>query len=281
MSALRYLVVGSFNLDTVIRLRSFPPPHSKVQAEEIWRGPGGSAAITAAWLARQGSAVSLVAASGGDHEAHEAIGRLTATGVNCRFVTTTSPESSRAYSLVTETEKRIITRPSGQRLPALKSAEEVLHEFDAVHIASAASPELMAFATTCRERRIPFSVELAGRRMPEITCMAERTFLNSDELSLLFPSGWSDFRTDVGGTLVARNGRLVVTRGRIGASEHGEDLTVTAPTVAVTSVDRTGGGDAFNAGYLYEWQTGGTPEECLQAGLRLATSAITRMGGLP
>jgi sugar/nucleoside kinase (ribokinase family) len=57
---------------------------------------------------------------------------------------------------------------------------------------------------------------------------------------------------------------------------------VTAPASPVpTVVDQTGAGDAFAAGYLATWRTGGTPAECLAAGARLGALAVTRFGGRP
>jgi len=69
---------------------------------------------------------------------------------------------------------------------------------------------------------------------------------------------------------------LVVTRGSQGSAFLCGDATITAPIYKVESVDPTGAGDAFAAGYIFADLNGMGPAECLALGN--ACGAITTAG---
>jgi sugar/nucleoside kinase (ribokinase family) len=67
---------------------------------------------------------------------------------------------------------------------------------------------------------------------------------------------------------------IVIKRGANGASAwHGEEI-VHAPAPAVTVVDTTGAGDAFNGGYLAACLRGAPVAQALREGVELASAAI-------
>ncbi|MEV7276460.1 PfkB family carbohydrate kinase [Streptomyces sp. NPDC093111] len=78
------------------------------------------------------------------------------------------------------------------------------------------------------------------------------------------------------------SGHVILTlgpSGTLGASPDGR--VVTGPTMAVRPVDRTRGGDAFDADFLAGWSNGETPASCLRRGLDAALHVITKIGAQP
>ncbi|MFF8918807.1 PfkB family carbohydrate kinase [Streptomyces sp. NPDC015032] len=72
---------------------------------------------------------------------------------------------------------------------------------------------------------------------------------------------------------------MPVTTGALWAAASG--TVVHEPTTTVEPVDRTGGGDAFNAGVIAGRLFGEPPPACLRRGLDAALHVITKIGAHP
>ena len=118
-----------------------------------------------------------------------------------------------------------------------------------------------------------------GDYLPQITRLLPHVdvFLpNTDEATLIL--GTSDpvrqalaFR-DLG----AR--RVIITRGERGAIVASDSLRVRVGTYSVPSVDATGGGDAFDSGYIAGLVDGLTELDCLHLASALGASCVRSVG---
>jgi sugar/nucleoside kinase (ribokinase family) len=61
---------------------------------------------------------------------------------------------------------------------------------------------------------------------------------------------------------------------------RGHEL-INSPTLPITSVDSTGAGDAFAAGFIGEWIGSKDLESSLRAGNSLASGCVTTIGARP
>jgi sugar/nucleoside kinase (ribokinase family) len=77
------------------------------------------------------------------------------------------------------------------------------------------------------------------------------------------------------------NGLIVMKDGARGAEAFTPDSRdgLRVPAIAVTPVDTTGAGDAFDAGYLYAYVNGLPLDECMQYGTICGGLATTAPGG--
>lgn len=275
------LVVGSFNLDTVVIADKFPAPHTKMRARTIWQGPGGAATNTAAWLQRLGRQVRLASTLGAGDDADKALGRLVQIGIDVSGVERADHAPSRAVSIVTGVDKVIMTCPIGARVPAVDRLIPQLADAVHLHVATTPTEELGTLVAAARSAGLTTSLELAGRPWPGWTADLDRVFLNSDELERLVPgSRGAEYPA---GLELAPGGALVVTRGSRGAAvlRPGVAAVSVGPPQVIDALDRTGGGDAFDAGYLEAWLKGQPSATALRAGLDVAARAISRPGGIP
>jgi sugar/nucleoside kinase (ribokinase family) len=99
---------------------------------------------------------------------------------------------------------------------------------------------------------------------------------NHDEAQLM--TGESDpvLQAEVFRKLGART--AVITCGHQGAVLLSETHRLRAGAFPVEFVDGTGGGDAFDAGYIRGLLEGGTPQRCLELGSALGASCVRKSG---
>jgi sugar/nucleoside kinase (ribokinase family) len=72
--------------------------------------------------------------------------------------------------------------------------------------------------------------------------------------------------------------RVVITRGGKGAVAIGDDIAVEIGTYAVNFVDGSGGGDAFDAGYITGIVAGETVTQCITRAAAQGASCVRGIG---
>jgi sugar/nucleoside kinase (ribokinase family) len=72
--------------------------------------------------------------------------------------------------------------------------------------------------------------------------------------------------------------RVVITRGKHGAIAVSDNLRVRLETYPVTFVDGTGGGDAFDAGYIAGLLDGRSEVDCLKLASAIGASCVRAVG---
>src|ERR1700757_3251078 len=98
MTAPRLTVVGSINLDLVVRAERLPRPGETVSGASFSRVPGGKGANQAVAAARLGADVALVGCIGRDELAGQAVAGLREAGVDERLL---AKEGSTGVALIT------------------------------------------------------------------------------------------------------------------------------------------------------------------------------------
>jgi sugar/nucleoside kinase (ribokinase family) len=76
-------------------------------------------------------------------------------------------------------------------------------------------------------------------------------------------------------------GTVVITMGGAGAVLAQEGLQLRSGVYSVPFVDGSGGGDAFDAGYIYGLLQGSGPEDCLRVASALGASCVRAIGTTP
>jgi sugar/nucleoside kinase (ribokinase family) len=263
--------LGSINFDVTLRLDRLPEPHEKIPANAVAVGGGGSAANTAVWLSRAGVRVRMLGWVGDDLLGAFVLRDLAAEGVDVTGVKVVRSSSPIAVCLSPPGDKRIITSPT---LDAPWTPEDALPsaaEADWLHVTIRDASFLSRARGASR-----LSLELNGSYDPAFAKSADCLFTNRDELARAVGSD------NPMGFLLERHGGdpaiWFVTHGRDGAMILRAGRVETVPTIAVEPVDRTGGGDAFNAGVIAGLLAGAEPASAARMGLRLAAEAIGRLG---
>jgi len=287
----RIAVVGDVMVDVVTRLSAPLAPGSDAPAVIRFHG-GGSAANTAAWLARAGAEPVLVGRVGDDERGRGARDELRAAGVETALAVDPDLPTGTCIVLVGPDGERTMAPDAGANdaLTDIDLSDELLASAEHLHVAGYAllrpgsRPAARAAIARAVERGMTVSVDPSSAALlsPEFLAHAAGAGLllpNADEAWML--SGERDPER-AGRALASRFGEVVVTLGAEGALWTDGRASLRAEAVVVEdAVDSTGAGDAFAAGLLTARLEGAAPGEALAAGARLAAEAVTRPGGRP
>jgi ribokinase len=287
----RIVVLGDVMVDVVTRLSAPLAPGSDAPAVIRFHG-GGSAANTAAWLARAGAEPVLVGRVGDDGRGRGASEDLRAAGVDAQLAVDPELPTGTCIVLVGPDGERTMAPDAGANDALRESdlADDLLASADHLHVAgyallrSGSRPAARAAIARAVERGMTVSVDPSSAALlsPSFLDHASGAGLllpNADEAWML--SGERD-PEQAGRALANRFQEVVVTLGADGALWTDGSASVRADAVPVEhAVDSTGAGDAFAAGLLAARLAGAAPEEALAAAGRLAAEAVTKPGGRP
>ncbi|WP_251439041.1 ribokinase [Microbacterium sp. USTB-Y] len=270
----RIAVVGSLNVDRMLRVPRLPAPGETTAATGRSLSPGGKGANQAVAAALLGADVSLIGAVGDDAEGRFLVDAVATQGVDASGVMTVPDPTGEATILVDDGAENLIVVNGGANLA-----------LDPEHV---------------RSRLSGFDIIVAGFEVsdPVVEAAAEAA-LRQDAVFILNPSPYRDLPAivrearlvlivneqeyaqarDAEGTL-SDSAIIVVTRGARGAAiqrpSGGRPQKVPAPRV--TAVDTSGCGDAFAGALAAALAHGDSLEDAVRLGTRVGAYAATRPG---
>jgi ribokinase len=254
----RVTVVGSVNLDLVVRVERLPEPGETVGGGAFARVPGGKGANQAVACARLGADVTMIGSVGRDPFAAEALAGLQEAGVALQLAEADAPTGVAVIQVDAEGETTIAVAPGANG--ALTSVELPPH--DAVLCQLEVPDEaVLAAWEACTGL---FCLNAAPAR--PIAVDADLTVVNRLELD----------------ALARRDGLVALTLGAEGAVllDDGEEISRAVPP-PVDAVDGTAAGDAFTACLLVSLLEGRGEEEALRRACAAGALAATRFGAQP
>ncbi|GAA4390611.1 ribokinase [Tsukamurella soli] len=268
----RLFVVGSLNVDTVIRVQSHPKPGQTVLGgapTTAWGGKGANQAIAAARSAPKGVGVSLVGRVGDDPEGTTYRERLRSLGIAVTAVLRTPDvRTGSAVVVVNEDgENMIIVSPAANEclgvedLTALRSLDSTDVIVTNLEIPTAVVERTAEYCVRSGARLVlnlsPFAVV-----SPAVLLYADPVIVNEHEAR----------------DLESRYGQLpsvLITRGDKG-SEWGANRVPALPLADV--VDTTGAGDAYCGALAVALAGGATPVGAMHRATSAAAEAVRRHG---
>ena len=252
----RIAVVGSINLDLVVRGARLPRPGETLTGASFSRGPGGKGANQAVAAARLGAAVTMVGCVGNDGFADEALAGLREAGVGGAWVTRDTPTGVALITVDSDGETTIVVAPGSNA--ELRPEDVSVAGADAVLCQQEIPAETVARAAELAPR---FFLNAAPARGEAPA--AELTVVNRLELE----------------ALGERCGLICLTLGADGAVllEDGVEVARAEPP-PVEAVDGTGAGDAFTACLVVSLLEGRDRDEALHRACIGGALAASRPG---
>jgi ribokinase len=256
MTPPRLTVVGSINLDLVVRAEQLPRPGETVTGARLSRVPGGKGANQAVAAARLGAEVALVGCVGDDELAAEALAMLREAGVEERWLVKDAATGVALVTVDAAGETTIVVAPGANA--ELRPEDLPRADADGILCQQEIPAETVARAAELSPR---FFLNAAPARAEAPA--AELTIVNRLELD----------------ALGERRGLVCLTLGSEGAVlfEDGDEVARAAPP-AVEAVDGTAAGDAFAACLVVSLLEGRSREESLRRACAAGALAASRFG---
>jgi ribokinase len=254
----RIVVVGSINLDLVVRVPTLPRPGETVGGGTFSQIPGGKGANQAVACARLGADVTMVGAVGRDAAAEDALRGLRETDVTLRLEQSAEHTGVALIEVDATGETTIAVAPGANE--SLGAVE--LPEHDAV-LCQLEIPDAAVLSAWEGASGL-FCLNAAPARPIEID--PDLTVVNRFELD----------------ALSRRDGLVAVTLGAEGALliDDGEEIARAAPP-KVHAVDGTAAGDAFTACLLVSLLEERDEDEALARACAAGALAASRFGAQP
>lgn len=277
----RVVVLGSANMDLVVRMPRRPEPGETLTGTRFETGAGGKGLNQAIAAVRAGADVAFIGAVGSDSFGERLRARLVDDGVDdSRLQTLDAATGIAQISVTDDGENTIVIVPGANGHEGFDAADRALVEGASHLVVQLERPatviaEAMRFA---RERGVTTVLTPAPARegIDDLIDLSDILVPNEGEAMLL--SGAPD--AESASIALSRRARtVVVTLGSRGAlvAEAGEIVRRVAPR-PVEAVDTTGAGDTF-VGVMVAWLVAGRPlAEALDAATAGASIAVTRAG---
>jgi ribokinase len=266
----KVVVVGSVNLDLVVRVARLPPAGATVLGESIERSPGGKGANQAVAASRAGAVTELVASIGTDEAGQWLASFLAGEGIGLGGLSRVDRPTGTAVVTVTAGgENAIVIVPGANAALTPDRAAGVVAAGDVVVTQLEVPPDTAAAALTEGRRAggvgiLNFSP--ARDEAAALLGLADVVVVNEAELAVV-----ADQPLPV-------TTAMVVTRGAEGAEVRRATSRASVPSPRSRAVDTTGAGDCF-LGVMAAWLAGGAElERAVAAGCAAASLQVTRPG---
>jgi ribokinase len=266
----RALVVGSVNVDLLVRVPAHPGPGETVMGSQLSRLPGGKGGNQAVALARLGAQVRLHAAVGDDAEGVWSLEALSAEGVDVSSMSRIAgaPTGVAVVTVADDGANRIVVvAGANAALGTVGSLGDVDVLVAQLEVPLAVVADAAAAA---RQAGVPVVLNAAPARSLPTSLLADVDVLvvNEPELAVV--------GADVGPASLAR--AVVVTLGADGALVYAGGGMVRVPAPPADVVDTTGAGDCFVAALAFELARGRAVAAAAEFACRAASRSVTGVG---
>jgi sugar/nucleoside kinase (ribokinase family) len=285
------VVVGDLFMDTVMSgFYVMPRPGEEAFAQTLRQEIGGGAAITSSGLARLGLNVAVLGVVGKE-DGMWIVKRLIEAGVNASALEHHPAEPSGVTVSVSTAEDRAFFTYYGanEHLPILlknPEARALMAQARHVQFACAPDPALDAgLFLELHEAGCTISIDvgwhefwLTDPRNYDMLSEADLFFPNEREAALMTGRRDPEDMLDALRRKGVRN--IALKLGAKGAVLSWRGESIWCSPYPVDSVDTTGAGDCFDAGFIYAWLSGESPEDCLRTACVCGALSTRGLGGI-
>ncbi|OQA01137.1 MAG: Ribokinase [Planctomycetes bacterium ADurb.Bin412] len=290
--AARVMVVGSSNMDLVIRAGRIPRVGETILGDQFRMIPGGKGANQAVAAARLGAEVFLVTRLGGDLYGKELRAQFAAFGIRDKYILQTDEVSTGVAGIFVDQQgcnvivvvpganHKLTPEDVGQAASDIRAAGAVVAQLEV-------PLETVQYAAeTAYQYKVPFILNPAPAQ-PLGKGLLEKTAIitpNETEAEIL-----TDIRVEDQDSAFSAAARLremgvesvIITMGQKGYAVATPKEKLFCPAIAVAAVDTTAAGDAFTGSLAWGIAGGRSITEAARFANYVAALSVTREGAQP
>ncbi len=283
-------IVGEFFIDEIFTgFNTFPKPGEESFARKFVREAGGGAAITACGLARLGVQVRVLGAVG-KTDGQWIVDRLSSCGVDCSGLRFNPAEPTGITISASTREDRAFFSYYGANLQLEQLLEKTaltraLDSARHIHFACAPDPDVHTRLFAALDRRCRVSIDVQSH----VSWLTRPESLNIlRHCDVFFPNeregGWIASAVEPHEILTRLRDKglrgVGLKLGGKGAALLWRRRQFLTDPVPVETVDTTGAGDSFNAGFIFAWLRGYSARRCLRIANICGALSTRALGGI-
>jgi ribokinase len=283
------LIVGSLNMDIVVRSPRIPKPGETILGSEMHMIPGGKGANQAVAAARLGARATMVGRLGQDAFAKPLLENLEASQIDHTYVISDSVSTTGVALIVVDDigeNSIVVASGSNMRLSpadidnaeaAFKGAKVVLLQLENPKETVLRAAEL-ARAHSVRVILNPAPAQTLPKALLALVDVLIPNETETAQLTGMPVSNLEDLKEAAAALLVKGVGAVILTLGDQGALLTRESDTILVPAYKVNVIDTTAAGDAFVGGFSVAFAEGKPMEEAVRWGNAAGALAATKLG---
>ncbi|WP_132746866.1 ribokinase [Scopulibacillus darangshiensis] len=276
-------VIGSINMDLVTESDMRPKAGETLLGSHFSMIPGGKGANQAVAAARLGAKVNMIGCVGDDLFGEQLTANLKKEGIAADYVEpVTHQQTGIAAITLAEGDNSIIVVPGAN------------HDLSADHIskfeALIAESDVVLLQLEIPLEAVVKAAELAKKHRVKVVLNPAPIqglpdqLINSADLITPNEHEYDQLKRDYQGDLQVLKNKLVVTKGGAGTAIFKNGKETIVPGYAISVVDTTGAGDAFNGALAVQVAKGASLEEACRSANAVGALAVTKLGaqsGMP
>jgi ribokinase len=281
------VVVGSLNMDMVVRTARHPKVGETILGSDFRTFPGGKGANQAVAAAKLGCQVKMIGRVGQDVFGDQLLRAAASSGVDTTYILR-DPSSATGVALITVDEFGqntivVASGANGKLTPDdVDAAEEVFIGASVLLLQLECPLDAVEHAIhLARKSQIQVVLNPAPAQMLDAEFLESVDYLipNQTELALLAGQESVQAAIDVLRTHGVK--RIVVTLGEEGALVAADGIQELVPTYRVPVIDTTAAGDAFAGAFAVALSEGLSLHQATRWGNAAGALAVTRAGAQP
>ena len=284
----RILIIGSINMDLILRTPRIPQPGESLLAQSYRYNPGGKGANQAVAVSLLGGEATFVGKTGSDAFAVTLRKSLEEKGVSADFlgVSPVNPSGMAAILLEENGENRIMVYPaSNMDLTEADIDRALQRDYDALLIQFEIPWDIVSYACGAAKRKgMPFVADAGPACDFPLEKIPGMEILSPNETETLALCGvlpdCEEGCAKAGRILTQRSGakNIVFKLGAKGAVLYRDGDMKLFPAYTVKATDTTAAGDAFTAALAVRYLSGRGLEEAIRYANAAGALTVMKMG---
>lgn len=289
MESKKIIVVGSTNMDMVVKTSHIPVPGETVLGGSFFMNPGGKGANQAVAVARLGGEVIFISKVGNDVFGKQSAQLFDEEGINT-FYLLSDDELPSGVALITvdqEGENSIVVASGANASLDPSDLQGAMKEIADARIIlmqleiPMETVEFVARQAAATSASVILNPAPMNTLTPELLQHIDIITPNKTEAEMLSGIRVTDIESArLAAKVIYEKGvkQVVVTMGALGAVIYQDGNTTVVPAQKVEAMDTTAAGDVFNGALAVALSEGKALEDAVHFACTAAAISVTRMG---